>query len=90
MHWHSEYRKYYVFSTFETDLCTEILNRPTLLAYKICLFQFHTSRELGQKNRSIFFWPTLEFGHKPVPILSEDLFFWSSFDIGDKNCFNFR
>ena len=75
MHWHAEYRKYHVFSSFETDLCTGILNRPPLLAYKICLFQFTLQESSDKKIVPFFFWPTLEFGHKPVPILSEDLFF---------------
>ena len=43
-HWHAEYGKYYVFSTFEPDFCTEMKNSPPIgiseISLRIFLFLY--------------------------------------------------
>ena len=79
----AEYAKYHVFSTFETDFCTKSENSPPQWQRECVYFDSGLGRELGHKiNPSLgedllfLFWFSPNFGHKTVPIPSENRFSW--------------
>ena len=47
-HWHAEYEKYHVFSTFEPDFCTGMENSPlSSLGYEYFFLSIWSIAELG-------------------------------------------